>query len=146
MCSLIPQYQEHILEPAFLTFLREVTAHPNLASTSSFTPSYILVRTSLYIVRCQLGFTTYIEAASGRVNRPSHVKINLWDYKHYINTRDCSVLFHSDFRDSIYFNKGDEAFDNDHMNAKIIFRAFGPGLTQNYLAYPVDRIHIPTDA
>lgn len=47
---------------------------------------------------------------------------------------DCSVLFHSDFRDSMYFNKGDQVFDNAHMNIKMTFRALGPVFKQNYLA------------
>jgi len=43
---------------------------------------------------------------------------------------NCSFLFHSDFRNSTNFNKGDQGFDNDHMNVKILFRAFGPVLNR----------------
>lgn len=42
----------------------------------------------------------------------------------------------------IYFNKGDHGFDNELMDMKTIFRAFGPDFKKNHLADPFDSIHI----
>ncbi|XP_030068843.1 ectonucleotide pyrophosphatase/phosphodiesterase family member 7 [Microcaecilia unicolor] len=42
----------------------------------------------------------------------------------------------------IYVNKGDHGFDNNYMDMKTIFRAFGPDFKKNYLAEPFDSIHI----
>ncbi|XP_078097080.1 ectonucleotide pyrophosphatase/phosphodiesterase family member 7 [Mustelus asterias] len=41
----------------------------------------------------------------------------------------------------IYFNKGDHGFDNDQMDMKMIFRAFGPDFKSAYLSEPFDSIH-----
>ncbi|XP_044837128.1 ectonucleotide pyrophosphatase/phosphodiesterase family member 7-like [Mauremys mutica] len=42
----------------------------------------------------------------------------------------------------LYVNKGDHGFDNEDMDMKTIFRAFGPDFKENYLAEPFDSIHI----
>ncbi|KAG8145464.1 hypothetical protein E2320_011994, partial [Naja naja] len=42
----------------------------------------------------------------------------------------------------IYINKGDHGFDNEDMDMKTIFRAFGPDFKKGYLAEPFDSIHI----
>uniref|UniRef100_A0A8C8S8S4 Uncharacterized protein n=1 Tax=Pelusios castaneus TaxID=367368 RepID=A0A8C8S8S4_9SAUR len=42
----------------------------------------------------------------------------------------------------LYVNKGDHGFDNENMDMKTIFRAFGPDFKENYLAEPFDSIHI----
>ncbi|XP_039205569.1 ectonucleotide pyrophosphatase/phosphodiesterase family member 7-like [Crotalus tigris] len=42
----------------------------------------------------------------------------------------------------IYVNKGDHGFDNEGMDMKTIFRAFGPDFKKGYLAEPFDSIHI----
>ncbi|KAM4697790.1 ectonucleotide pyrophosphatase/phosphodiesterase family member 7-like [Rhinophrynus dorsalis] len=42
----------------------------------------------------------------------------------------------------LYVNKGDHGFDNNEMDMKMIFRAFGPDLKKNYVAEPFDSIHI----
>ncbi|KAJ6659694.1 hypothetical protein lerEdw1_018407 [Lerista edwardsae] len=42
----------------------------------------------------------------------------------------------------LYFNKGDHGFDNEDMDMKTIFRAFGPDFKKGYLAEPFDSIHI----
>lgn len=42
----------------------------------------------------------------------------------------------------MYFNKGDHGFDNEDMDMKTIFRAFGPDFKKGYLAEPFDSIHI----
>ncbi|XP_026560358.1 ectonucleotide pyrophosphatase/phosphodiesterase family member 7-like [Pseudonaja textilis] len=42
----------------------------------------------------------------------------------------------------IYVNKGDHGFDNEDMDMKTIFRAFGPDFKKGYLAEPFDSIHI----
>ncbi|KAG8430955.1 hypothetical protein GDO86_019656 [Hymenochirus boettgeri] len=41
-----------------------------------------------------------------------------------------------------YVNKGDHGFDNNEMDMKMIFRAFGPDFKKNYIAEPFDSIHI----
>uniref|UniRef100_UPI00398EF406 ectonucleotide pyrophosphatase/phosphodiesterase family member 7 n=1 Tax=Pristiophorus japonicus TaxID=55135 RepID=UPI00398EF406 len=41
----------------------------------------------------------------------------------------------------IYFNKGDHGFDNEEMDMKMIFRAFGPDFKSTYLAEPFDSVH-----
>ncbi|XP_034276591.1 ectonucleotide pyrophosphatase/phosphodiesterase family member 7-like [Pantherophis guttatus] len=42
----------------------------------------------------------------------------------------------------LYINKGDHGFDNEDMDMKTIFRAFGPDFKKGYLAEPFDSIHI----
>ncbi|XP_037363536.1 ectonucleotide pyrophosphatase/phosphodiesterase family member 7-like [Talpa occidentalis] len=42
----------------------------------------------------------------------------------------------------LYVNKGDHGFDNNFMDMKTIFRAFGPDFKKGYLAEPFDSIHI----
>nr|XP_032626599.1 ectonucleotide pyrophosphatase/phosphodiesterase family member 7-like [Chelonoidis abingdonii] len=42
----------------------------------------------------------------------------------------------------LYVNKGDHRFDNEDMDMKTTFRAFGPDFKENYLAEPFDSIHI----
>ncbi|KAG8558441.1 hypothetical protein GDO81_016993 [Engystomops pustulosus] len=42
----------------------------------------------------------------------------------------------------LYVNKGDHGFDNNEMDMKMIFRAFGPDFKKNYTAEPFDSIHI----
>ncbi|XP_064414955.1 ectonucleotide pyrophosphatase/phosphodiesterase family member 7 [Latimeria chalumnae] len=42
----------------------------------------------------------------------------------------------------LYINKGDHGFDNEEMDMKTIFRAFGPDFKKNYLAEPFDSVHI----
>ncbi|XP_054848894.1 ectonucleotide pyrophosphatase/phosphodiesterase family member 7-like [Eublepharis macularius] len=42
----------------------------------------------------------------------------------------------------LYVNKGDHGFDNEDMDMKTIFRAFGPDFKKGYLAEPFDSIHI----
>ncbi|XP_067912999.1 ectonucleotide pyrophosphatase/phosphodiesterase family member 7 [Heterodontus francisci] len=42
----------------------------------------------------------------------------------------------------IYLNKGDHGFDNEEMDMKMIFRAFGPDFKSAYLAEPFDSVHI----
>nr|XP_028562351.1 ectonucleotide pyrophosphatase/phosphodiesterase family member 7-like [Podarcis muralis] len=42
----------------------------------------------------------------------------------------------------LYVNKGDHGFDNEDMDMKTIFRAFGPDFKKGYLAEPFDTIHI----
>ncbi|XP_058013072.1 ectonucleotide pyrophosphatase/phosphodiesterase family member 7-like [Ahaetulla prasina] len=42
----------------------------------------------------------------------------------------------------LYINKGDHGFDNEAMDMKTIFRAFGPDFKKGYLAEPFDSIHI----
>ncbi|XP_013922739.1 PREDICTED: ectonucleotide pyrophosphatase/phosphodiesterase family member 7-like [Thamnophis sirtalis] len=42
----------------------------------------------------------------------------------------------------LYINKGDHGFDNEGMDMKTIFRAFGPDFKKGYLAEPFDSIHI----
>ncbi|XP_063788784.1 ectonucleotide pyrophosphatase/phosphodiesterase family member 7-like [Pseudophryne corroboree] len=41
-----------------------------------------------------------------------------------------------------YVNKGDHGFDNNEMDMKMIFRAFGPDFRSNYIAEPFDSINI----
>ncbi|XP_073503893.1 ectonucleotide pyrophosphatase/phosphodiesterase family member 7-like [Phyllobates terribilis] len=41
-----------------------------------------------------------------------------------------------------YVNKGDHGFDNNEMDMKMIFRAFGPDFKKNYISEPFDSIHI----
>ncbi|KAM9305562.1 ectonucleotide pyrophosphatase/phosphodiesterase family member 7-like [Gastrophryne carolinensis] len=41
-----------------------------------------------------------------------------------------------------YVNKGDHGFDNNEMDMKMIFRAFGPDFKNNYISEPFDSIHI----
>lgn len=41
-----------------------------------------------------------------------------------------------------YVNKGDHGFDNEDMDMKHIFRAFGPDFKKGYVAEPFDSIHI----
>ncbi|XP_055991106.1 ectonucleotide pyrophosphatase/phosphodiesterase family member 7-like [Sorex fumeus] len=50
--------------------------------------------------------------------------------------------YHISARLVIHFNKGDHGFDNDYMDMKTIFRAFGPDFKKNYLAEGFDSIHI----
>ncbi|XP_078257707.1 ectonucleotide pyrophosphatase/phosphodiesterase family member 7-like [Rhinoraja longicauda] len=45
-------------------------------------------------------------------------------------------------RIKIQFNKGEHGFDNQHMDMKMIFRAFGPDFKKNYLAEPFDSVNI----
>ncbi|XP_069839761.1 ectonucleotide pyrophosphatase/phosphodiesterase family member 7-like [Dendropsophus ebraccatus] len=42
----------------------------------------------------------------------------------------------------LYVNKGDHGFDNNEMDMKMIFRAFGPDFKKNYIAEPFDSIQI----
>ncbi|XP_075037620.1 ectonucleotide pyrophosphatase/phosphodiesterase family member 7-like [Mixophyes fleayi] len=42
----------------------------------------------------------------------------------------------------LYINKGDHGFDNNEMDMKMIFRAFGPDFRSNYTSEPFDSIHI----
>eukprot|EP00079_Xenopus_tropicalis_P038991 XP_017952762.1 PREDICTED: ectonucleotide pyrophosphatase/phosphodiesterase family member 7-like [Xenopus tropicalis] len=42
----------------------------------------------------------------------------------------------------LYVNKGDHGFDNNEMDMKMIFRAFGPDFKKNYISNPFDSIHI----
>ncbi|XP_075687655.1 ectonucleotide pyrophosphatase/phosphodiesterase family member 7-like [Rhinoderma darwinii] len=42
----------------------------------------------------------------------------------------------------LYINKGDHGFDNNEMDMKMIFRAFGPDFKKNYIAEPFDSINI----
>ncbi|XP_069590072.1 ectonucleotide pyrophosphatase/phosphodiesterase family member 7-like [Ranitomeya imitator] len=41
-----------------------------------------------------------------------------------------------------YVNKGDHGFDNNEMDMKMIFRAFGPDFKKNYISESFDSIHI----
>lgn len=68
---------------------------------------------------------------------------------HYANNeRVLPILVYADLgyhisgRLIIYFNKGDHGFDNDYMDMKNIFRAFGPDFKKNHLAEGFDSIHI----
>lgn len=45
-------------------------------------------------------------------------------------------------RVKVQFNKGEHGFDNQHMDMKTIFRAFGPDFKKNYLAEPFDSVNI----
>ncbi|XP_067859863.1 ectonucleotide pyrophosphatase/phosphodiesterase family member 7 [Heptranchias perlo] len=64
------------------------------------------------------------------------------------NDRVLPILVYGDLgynvngRIIIYFNKGDHGFDNEEMDMKMIFRAFGPDFKSAYLAEPFDSIHI----
>ncbi|XP_054549903.1 ectonucleotide pyrophosphatase/phosphodiesterase family member 7-like [Talpa occidentalis] len=42
----------------------------------------------------------------------------------------------------LYIDRGDHGFDNNFMDMKTIFRAFGPDFKKGYLAEPFDSIHI----
>ncbi|XP_007886711.1 ectonucleotide pyrophosphatase/phosphodiesterase family member 7-like [Callorhinchus milii] len=42
----------------------------------------------------------------------------------------------------LQFNKGEHGFDNQYMDMKMIFRAFGPDFKKNYLAEPFDSVNI----
>ncbi|XP_006015647.1 ectonucleotide pyrophosphatase/phosphodiesterase family member 7-like [Alligator sinensis] len=71
------------------------------------------------------------------------------EHFHYAkNERVLPILVYGDSgysvngRIIIYFNKGDHGFDNEGMDMKTIFRAFGPDFKKNYLAEPFDSIHI----
>lgn len=39
-------------------------------------------------------------------------------------------------------NKGDHGFNNQEMDMKMIFRAFGPDFKKNFLAEPFDSVSI----
>uniref|UniRef100_A0A8C5RII1 Ectonucleotide pyrophosphatase/phosphodiesterase 7 n=1 Tax=Laticauda laticaudata TaxID=8630 RepID=A0A8C5RII1_LATLA len=64
---------------------------------------------------------------------------------HYAkHKRVLPILLYGDpgYRIIIYVNKGDHGFDNEDMDMKTIFRAFGPDFKKGYLAEPFDSIHI----
>nr|XP_060641792.1 ectonucleotide pyrophosphatase/phosphodiesterase family member 7-like [Anolis sagrei ordinatus] len=71
------------------------------------------------------------------------------DYFHYAkHKRVLPILLYGDLgysvngRFIIYVYKGDHGFDNQHMDMKIFFRAFGPDFKKGYIAEPFDSIHI----
>ncbi|XP_016852499.2 ectonucleotide pyrophosphatase/phosphodiesterase family member 7 [Anolis carolinensis] len=71
------------------------------------------------------------------------------DYFHYAkHERVLPILLYGDLgysvngRFIIYVYKGDHGFDNQHMDMKIFFRAFGPDFKKGYVAEPFDSIHI----
>ncbi|XP_072882129.1 ectonucleotide pyrophosphatase/phosphodiesterase family member 7-like [Hemitrygon akajei] len=45
-------------------------------------------------------------------------------------------------RIKVQFNKGEHGFDNNDMDMKMIFRAFGPDFKKNYLAEPFESVNI----
>ncbi|XP_041072763.1 ectonucleotide pyrophosphatase/phosphodiesterase family member 7-like [Carcharodon carcharias] len=53
---------------------------------------------------------------------------------------DLGYVIHG--RLKLQFNKGEHGFDNNLMDMKTIFRAFGPDFKKNYLAEPFDSVHI----
>ncbi|XP_038634025.1 ectonucleotide pyrophosphatase/phosphodiesterase family member 7-like [Scyliorhinus canicula] len=53
---------------------------------------------------------------------------------------DLGYVIHG--RIKLQFNKGEHGFDNDHMDMKMIFRAFGPDFKKNYLAESFDSVSI----
>ncbi|XP_032900492.1 ectonucleotide pyrophosphatase/phosphodiesterase family member 7 [Amblyraja radiata] len=53
---------------------------------------------------------------------------------------DLGYVIHG--RIKVQFNKGEHGFDNQHMDMKTIFRAFGPDFKKNYLAEPFDSVNI----
>ncbi|XP_053183678.1 ectonucleotide pyrophosphatase/phosphodiesterase family member 7 [Scomber japonicus] len=50
--------------------------------------------------------------------------------------------FNLNSRFIVYVNRGDHGFNNENMDMKTIFRAFGPDFKKNYLSEPFDSIHI----
>lgn len=42
----------------------------------------------------------------------------------------------------VYVNKGDHGYNNEEMDMKTIFRAFGPNFKKNLTTEPFDSIHI----
>ncbi|XP_062279194.1 ectonucleotide pyrophosphatase/phosphodiesterase family member 7 [Scomber scombrus] len=50
--------------------------------------------------------------------------------------------FNLNSRFIVYVNRGDHGFNNENMDMKTIFRAFGPNFKKNYLSEPFDSIHI----
>ncbi|XP_043570180.1 ectonucleotide pyrophosphatase/phosphodiesterase family member 7-like [Chiloscyllium plagiosum] len=68
---------------------------------------------------------------------------------HYSNNeRILPILMYGDLgyvvhgRAKFQFNKGEHGFDNEHMDMKMIFRAFGPDFKKNYLAEPFESVNI----
>ncbi|XP_062930457.1 ectonucleotide pyrophosphatase/phosphodiesterase family member 7-like [Mobula hypostoma] len=53
---------------------------------------------------------------------------------------DLGYVVHGRFK--VQFNKGEHGFDNEHMDMKMIFRAFGPDFKKNYLAEPFESVNI----
>ncbi|XP_069779402.1 ectonucleotide pyrophosphatase/phosphodiesterase family member 7-like [Narcine bancroftii] len=53
---------------------------------------------------------------------------------------DPGYVVHGRFK--LQFNKGEHGFDNEHMDMKMIFRAFGPDFKKNYLAEPFESVNI----
>ncbi|XP_067860665.1 ectonucleotide pyrophosphatase/phosphodiesterase family member 7-like [Heptranchias perlo] len=53
---------------------------------------------------------------------------------------DLGYVIHGRYK--FQFNKGEHGFDNEHMDMKMIFRAFGPDFKKNYLAEPFDSVNI----
>uniref|UniRef100_A0A8C3ITD7 Uncharacterized protein n=1 Tax=Chrysemys picta bellii TaxID=8478 RepID=A0A8C3ITD7_CHRPI len=68
-------------------------------------------------------------------------EVTLSAYQDKWNQLKLIVVFFSQ-RFILYVNKGDHGFDNEDMDMKTIFRAFGPDFKENYLAKPFDSIHI----
>ncbi|KAM4025948.1 ectonucleotide pyrophosphatase/phosphodiesterase family member 7-like [Anomaloglossus baeobatrachus] len=71
------------------------------------------------------------------------------DRLHYSkHERILPILLYGDLGYSVngryifYVNKGDHGFDNNEMDMKMIFRAFGPDFKKNYVSEPFDSIHI----
>lgn len=50
------------------------------------------------------------------------------------------ICFHQRF--IVYVNKGDHGYNNEEMDMKTIFRAFGPDFKKNFITEPFDSIHI----
>uniref|UniRef100_V9KH31 Ectonucleotide pyrophosphatase/phosphodiesterase family member 7-like protein n=1 Tax=Callorhinchus milii TaxID=7868 RepID=V9KH31_CALMI len=76
-------------------------------------------------------------------------KAELPERFHYSkNERIMPILVYGDLgyningRIILYVNKGDHGFDNEEMDMKMFFRAFGPDFKSNYLSEPFDSINI----
>ncbi|XP_053328088.1 ectonucleotide pyrophosphatase/phosphodiesterase family member 7-like [Spea bombifrons] len=70
------------------------------------------------------------------------------DFHYSKHNRILPILVYGDLGYSVngrvilYVNKGDHGFDNNEMDMKMIFRAFGPDFKNNYVTEPFDSIHI----